>query len=568
MDESRSPGAVPTSGTSVSPRTASLPHQRILVLGATGYVGGRLVPRLLDSGYLVRCLVRSPDKLRGMAWADDVEVVRGDLLGPEDLPAAFADVGAVFHLVHSMGSATSFVDADRRIARAVAQAAAEAGVERIVYLSGLGELDEHSSAHLRSRAEVGEVLLAGPVPTTVLRAAVIIGSGSASFEMLRHLVERLPVMVTPRWVNTRIQPIAIRDVLRYLIAVLSATDGRNHVYDIGGPDVLSYLEMMQRYAAIAGLPRRLVLRVPVLTPKLSSHWVGFVTPVPVGLAKPLVESLRQEVVVGTGGEDVTDVAPGPTIPYERALRLALDRIRDHEVETSWRDAELADRSPADPYPGDPAWAGGTLLTDARSARAESPAHDVFRVVCGIGGERGWPTHGWAWKVRGWIDHLVGGVGLRRGRRDPDALRVGDALDFWRVEDVRPPRTDHDPHAAQGVLRLRAEMRLPGRAWLEFRVLPVGGPSGEGAPGPDALLDPRTGAATLHQRALFAPKGLLGRCYWWAMLPFHALIFSAMVQRLAREAEILTSSGARTTRGAAPDAAAAGGSPARRHDRSA
>ncbi|HVM20324.1 MAG TPA: SDR family oxidoreductase [Egibacteraceae bacterium] len=500
----------------------------VLVLGASGYVGGRLVPRLLEHGYRVRCLARSPGKLAGNPWAADVEIVRGDLLEAEGLAEAFTGVTAVCHLVHSMGKATVFADADRTIARNVAAAAEAAGVGRIVYLGGLGEVDASTSDHLRSRAEVGQILLASGVPATVLRAAVIIGSGSASFEMLRHLVDKLPVMVTPRWVRTRVQPIAIRDVLRYLVGVIDDPTGDDHVFDIAGPDVLTYEQMMQVYAEVAGLPRRLVLTVPLLTPSLSSHWVNLVTPVPFGLAKPLVLSLAVEVVARSDGEDITALVPGACLPYRDAVAVALQRVRDLDVETSWRDAEVGGRDPADPYPGDPEWSGGTLLSDVRVARTTAPPLAVFGAVTAVGGERGWPTWRLLWEIRGLLDRLVGGIGLRRGRRHPTVLRVGDALDFWRVEEVRAP-----DDSGYGVLRLRAEMRLPGRAWLEFRTTPG-----------DA------GGTVLTQRALFAPKGLFGRLYWLAMAPFHPLIFASMAQALARQAERdgtrrVTSSGGRT-----------------------
>ena len=490
-----------------------------LVLGASGYVGGRLVPRLLAEGFAVRCLARSPQKLLASPWAADAEIIKGDLLDASSVGDAFAGADVVFHLVHSMGTAASFAEADRTIARNVAAAAEAAGVRRIVYLGGLGEIDETTSAHLRSRAEVGEILLASDVAVTVLRAAVIIGSGSASFEMLRHLVEKLPAMITPRWVRTRVQPIAIRDVLRYLVGVLDDRSDDDHVFDIAGPDVLTYQEMMQQYAAVAGLPRRLIVNVPVLTPALSAGWVNLVTPVPYGLAKPLVLSLAVEVVKRADGEDIARLVRGECLPYREAVRLALDRIRDLDVETSWRDAEIAGRSPAEPYPGDPQWSGGTLLRDVRTADTWAAPEFVFAAATRGGGERGWPSFDLLWEVRGLVDRLVGGIGLRRGRRDPDHLRIGDAVDFWRVEDLRPPAD-----AVPGVLRLRAEMRVPGRAWLEWRVEPT--PTG----------------ARLTQRALFAPKGVLGRLYWLAMAPFHPPIFTSMVVALARDAETLARAG--------------------------
>jgi uncharacterized protein YbjT (DUF2867 family) len=507
-------------------------------LGASGYVGGRLVPRLVESGYRVRCLARSPGKLVGSPWAGTAEILAGDLLRSDGLDTAFADVNAVIHLVHSMGKAASFADADRSIARNVVAAAERSGVQRIVYLGGLGEIEERTSPHLRSRAEVGQILLAARVPANVLRAAIIIGSGSASFEMLRHLTDKLPVMLTPKWVDNRIQPIAIRDVLRYLIGVLDDPSANDHVFDIGGPDVLTYVEMMQGYARVAGLHPRHVLKVPVLAPSLASHWVNLVTPVPFGLAKPLVLSLTNEVVVRPvgqgGGEDIGQLVPGDCVPYAQALELALARIRDHDVSTSWRDAEIAGRSPAEPYPGDPEWSGGVLLSDVRTAATPAAPPYVFAAVCRIGGQRGWPTHAWAWSIRGRLDRLVGGIGLRRGRRDPDRLRIGDALDFWRVEDIREPASPTKPSdsapagsgsGAAGLLRLRAEMRLPGRAWLEFRIDPSDG-----------------GGSLLGQRALFAPKGLPGRLYWWLLVPFHGPIFATMARKLARDAEELARRG--------------------------
>lgn len=512
--------------------------RRILILGATGYVGGRLAPRLIAAGHRVRCLVRDAGKLEGLTWAASADLVEGDLDDPARLDRAVAGVDVVYHLVHSMGGGRDFASQDRRIAHNVARTAAQAGVGRIIYLGGLSDGDgPRSSEHLRSRAEVAEVLATGPVPVTVLRAAVIIGSGSASFEMLRHLVEVLPVMVTPRWVRSRVQPIAIGDVLRYLIGVLDVDDTDDHVFDIAGPDVLTYQDMMRIYAEIQRLPRRIILNVPLLTPKLSSLWVGLVTPVPAAIARPLVAGLVSDAIAGDG-ENISRWVPGRCLPYRQALDLALRRIRDHEVETSWREADLASRGSAEPYPGDPAWSGGTLYTDVRTARSSAGVDDLFRVACGIGGDRGWPTHGWAWRLRGLLDRIVGGIGLRRGRRDPDTLRVGDALDFWRVVELTPPADDQPGH-----LRLLAEMRLPGRAWLEFRVASHGSGS------------------VLRQRALYVPRGLIGRLYWWAMLPFHRMIFPAMAAELTRLAEQpATSSGAPTAPHAAPGAGAAAADP--------
>ncbi|MFD5462852.1 SDR family oxidoreductase [Kitasatospora sp. NPDC127059] len=482
-----------------------------LVTGATGYIGGRLVPQLLAAGHRVRCLARDPGRLRDQPWRDQVEVATGDVTRPETLDGAFDGVEVAYYLVHSLGTGSDFEATDRRAARAFAHAAARAGVGRIVYLSGLlpaGVPEAGLSPHLRSRAEVGRVLRSAGVPTAELRAAVIIGSGSASFEMLRYLTERLPAMVTPRWVNTRIQPIAVRDVLRYLVAAAGLPPEVDRAFDIGGPEVLTYRLMMQRYARAAGLPPRLIVPVPVLTPALSSLWVGLVTPVPGPLARPLVESLRHEVVCHE--HDIARWIPDPPqglTGFDRAVELALRRIREAGVTTRWSSASLPG-APSDPLPTDPDWAGGSLYQDLRERRVAADPAALWRVVEGVGGENGWYSVPFAWALRGTVDRLAGGVGLRRGRRDPDRLRVGDALDFWRVEEIEPGR----------LLRLRAEMRLPGLAWLELRVDPDG-----------------AGGALYRQRALFHPHGLAGHAYWWSVAPFHSLVFDAMARNITERA---------------------------------
>ncbi len=480
----------------------------VLVTGATGYIGGRLVPELLAAGYGVRCLARSPAKLAGEPWVDDVEIVEGDVTDPASLHRALDGVTAAYYLVHSMGGHADFADNDRRAADTFRQAADDTpSLEQIVYLGGLG--DEHDpklSPHLASRHEVGRVLAAGRVPVTELRAAVIIGSGSASFEMLRNLTDVLPVMVTPRWVSTRCQPVAIRDILHWLVRSIGTPDARGRVLEVGGPDIVTYEEMMRAYARVARLPRRLVIRVPLLTPRLSSHWIGLVTPLPVDLARPLIDSLVNEVVVLD--HSVQGVMPHHALSLVEALELAARRVADRAMPSRWSDADLPGRTPADPMPTDPDWAGGTLLTDEQAATSTAPPEAVFAVVEGIGGDRGWYVAGWLWTIRGLIDALMGGIGMRRGRRHPDTLHVGDALDFWRVEAIDRPNE----------LRLRAEMRLPGDAWLEWRVEPDGSGS------------------VLHQAAIFHPRGLLGRLYWYALIPFHALIFTRLCERLAAAAE--------------------------------
>lgn len=479
----------------------------VLVTGASGYIGGRLVPELLAAGHRVRCLARTPSKLDDQRWIDGVEVVAGDVTDPTSLADALDGVDVAFYLVHSMGGPADFDATDRQGAATFRDAAAAASVGRIVYLGGLGRDDDPTlSRHLRSRHEVGAVLAAGPVPVTELRAAVIIGSGSASFEMLRYLVEVLPVMITPRWVDNRCQPIAIRDVLAHLVAAADDEGADDRCLEIGGPDVLTYREMMQTYAEVAGLPRRRVLSVPVLTPELSSRWVGLVTPLPAGLARPLVESLINEVVV----HHPTPPPPGrpAPMPFREAVERAVERSAALQVSTRWSDATLSGHSPADPLPTDPDWSGGSVLMDHQRARSGASPIAVYATVSGIGGDRGWYVTPFLWQLRGWADKLVGGVGMRRGRRHPDDLWVGDALDFWRVEAAEPG----------ALVRLRAEMRLPGEAWLQWTIEP----DGEGS--------------VLDQKAIFSPRGLFGRAYWYVLVPFHAVIFARMCRKLAEAAE--------------------------------
>lgn len=487
------------------------PAPLCLVTGATGYIGGRLVPELLAAGHRVRCLARSPERLRDHPWAGETEVVRGDVTDAASVAEAMRGVDVAYYLVHALGAGKDFEETDRRAARIFGERARDAGVRRVVYLGGLtpaGVPERELSPHLRSRAEVGRILLASGVPTTVLRAAVVLGSGSASFEMLRYLTERLPVMITPSWVRTRIQPVAVRDVLRALVGSAGMPADVNRAFDIGGPDVLTYREMMIRYAAVAGLPRRLILPVPVLSPGLSSHWVGLVTPVPASIARPLTESLRHEVVCRE--HDIARYVPDPPghpVDFDEAVRLALQRVRDAQVTTRWSSASLPG-APSDPLPTDPDWAGGSLYTDCRDLPVDASREALWRVIEGIGGDNGWYSFPLAWAVRGWLDRLVGGVGLRRGRRDAARLRVGDSLDFWRVEEIEPG----------SLLRLRAEMRLPGLAWLEMYAETDG-----------------AGRTRYRQRALFHPHGLLGQAYWWGVSPFHAVVFGGMARNIARAA---------------------------------
>jgi uncharacterized protein YbjT (DUF2867 family) len=477
----------------------------ILVTGATGYIGGRLVPQLLSKGYRVRCLARDPERLRGRDWTGQVEVVAGDVLDRGSLGPALAGCEAAYYLVHSMaGGEGSFCERDLRAARNFASAAAEAGLERIIYLGGLGRRSERLSKHLTSRHEVGDVLRGGPVPATELRAAMIIGSGSASFEMLRALVSRLPAMVCPRWVTNRTQPIAIRSVLAYLTGCLEHPATAGQVLDIGGPDVLTYKEMMERFAAITGR-RRLILVVPVLTPRLSAYWANLVTPVPAAVAFPIIEGLKSETVCED--DRITAMVPVEPVSFEEAVRSALEEVRLHEVETRWTNASLPRRDrgrrafvPAD-FP----------IRDEQRVACGTSAGALFDRVRCIGGDVGWYYADLLWRVRGGMDRALGGVGLRRGRRDPVDVFVGDAIDFWRVEDVIPGER----------LLLHAEMKVPGDAWLEFRVRPLGA-------GGDR--------SELVQTAYFRPTPWWGRLYWGLLYPIHRKIFRGMARGIARAAE--------------------------------
>lgn len=484
----------------------------VLVLGATGYIGGRLVPRLLRAGYRVRVLVRSAAssrrRLGRVEGADAVDIVEGDANDPEAMATAADGVDVLYYLVHGMAGGTDFERRDRETAEIVARAAAEASVSRIVYLGGLHPDGENLSPHLRSRVEVGRVFLDSPVPALVLQAGVVIGSGSASFEMVRHLTDVLPYMPAPRWVRNHIQPIAVRDVMHYLLAAARVEQGVNDAVDIGGPDVLRYGQMMNGYAVEAGLPQRAIASLPVFTPGLASHWVNVVTPVPRAIARPLIASLQHDCVMHD--HRIDEIIPPPPeglTPYRRAVALALGRLRDDAIETSWQDADVSG-APSDPIPSDPEWAGRTVFTDARSATTPASAERLWAVVVGIGGENGWYSSPFLWAIRGWMDRVVGGVGLRRGRRSRTDLDVGDAVDFWRVEAIEEGR----------MLRLRAEMKVPGLAWLEMRVTPEGSGS------------------RYDQRAVFFPQGLTGRLYWFAVLPFHGFIFRGMANRIAAAAD--------------------------------
>lgn len=477
----------------------------VFVTGVTGYVGGRLVPSLLEAGYAVRVLVRSkPERLRGRPWFGDVEIVTGDVLQSGEWTSTLQGVAVAYYLIHSMGGHAEFRQRDIEAARNFAEAAAAAGVGRIIYLGGLGDPASNLSEHLRSRHETGEALRAAGVPVTEFRAGMVVGSGSLSFEMLRNLAERLPVMICPRWVFTRTQPIAIRDVLSYLVLAVDVSESAGRIIEIGGADVLSYADMMKTYADVRGL-RRYFLPVPVLSPRLSSYWVHWMTPIPAAIARPLIEGLRNEMTVQNdlAGKLFPQIEP---LGFKRAVQLALVQVEEGRIETIWSDALASSQGD---LPGVYLTQEQGVLIERRQLRVEAPPAVVFRTFAGIGGARGWPAFNALWTLRGLLDRLAGGVGARRGRRHPDNLRVGDALDFWRVEAVEPDR----------LLILQAEMKLPGRGWLKFEAVPE-----------------NDGQSTrLVQTAYFASKGLWGLLYWYGVYPLHQVVFSKMIQEIGAQA---------------------------------
>lgn len=471
----------------------------VLLTGATGYVGGRLLSALSAAGHRVRCLARRPEFLASRVSAD-VEIVRGDCLDASTLPAAMRGVDVAYYMVHSMGSTGNFAEQDRAAARNFGVAAQAAGVRRIVYLGGLGRQGDQLSPHLRSRQETGEILRACGVPTVELRASIVLGSGSLSFELIRALVERLPVMICPRWVRTPAQPIAIEDVIAYLLACIDLPPGPSRIFEIGGADCVSYADIMQEYARQRGL-RRWMVPVPLLTPWLSSLWLGLTTPLYARVGRKLIDSVENETVVRD------DAALRAFAIRPMGLRLAIARAMQNEdrefAATRWSDALSSAGAP-------PAWGGirfGTRLVDSRAVHVDVAPQAAFGPIRRIGGANGWYYGSWLWRLRGFLDLLVGGVGLRRGRRNPHEPVVGEALDFWRIESYEPNRR----------LRLVAEMRLPGRAWLEFEV------------------EPDDRGSLIRQTAVFDPAGLLGLLYWYGIYPLHNRVFSGMIRAIAARA---------------------------------
>jgi uncharacterized protein YbjT (DUF2867 family) len=476
------------------------PHddRHVLLTGATGYVGGRLLTQLVNRGYRVRCLARNPTNLANWVPAG-VEVVAGDVTDRGSLAAAFAQIDAAFYLVHAMGDASAFEARERTGAVNFGAAAQAAGVKRIVYLGGLGDDRSDLSPHLRSRQQVGRILRESGVPTIELRASIVIGSGSLSFELVRALTEHLPVMITPRWVSVLAQPIGIQDLLAYLVEALDVPITQSTVVEVGGADQVSYLAMMREYARQRGL-RRVMIRVPLLTPRLSSLWLGLVTPVYARVGRKLIESIRHPTVVTTDvARRLFSVRP---VGVAEAIRAALDNEDREFAETRWSDAMSAAGHPG----ASPSIHSGLRLTDRREVEVQATPSQCFATVAGLGGRMGWPPYTWLWRIRGFIDLVCGGVGMRRGRPEGRALRVGDPLDFWRVEQYQPGER----------LRLAAEMKVPGRAWLEFSVVPRAG-----------------GSSLIRQTAEFDPRGLAGLLYWYLLVPVHALVFRGMLRSVAR-----------------------------------
>jgi len=480
------------------------PH--LLVTGATGYIGGRLIPKLLEEGYPVRVLVRDPARLQGRPWLKRVEIAQGDALDPESLRQALSGISMAYYLIHGRQGGKDSAGRDLVAARNFARAAEESALERILYLGELVDPTAPLSPYLRARHETGYILRQGRVPVTEFRAGMIVGSGSLLFEMVRYLSELQPVFVCPSWFFTQAQPIAIRDVLSYLTLALSKPETAGQLLEIGGETVLTYAQMLLEYSRLRGLKRWLI-PTPIYAPHLSAYWIHMVTPVTYNALLPLIEGLHLESVVrdNLARQMLPEIEP---LNFETAARYALVKVEQGDVQTSWSDALVTSAGDAPPYlfkleEG--------MFLEKRQLLLEVSPDAVFRSFTGIGGKRGWMYMDWAWALRGWMDKLVGGVGLRRGRRHPDEIRAGESLDFWRVESLTPNR----------YMRLRAEMKVPGGAWLEF------------------LAEPQeNGQTLLAQTAYFAPKGLFGYLYWYAMWPFHRFIFDGMIRKLAERAKAM------------------------------
>ena len=480
-------------------RENTFKNKLIMLTGATGYVGGRLLQMLEQHGYRVRCMARRPENLVPRV-GPSTQVVKGDVLDLVSLQSALKGVSVAYYLVHSMSSEGSFEENDRKAAHNFGNIAKAAGVERIIYLGGLGNDDDDLSPHLRSRQEVGKILRQSGVPLLEFRASIVIGSGSLSFQLIRSLVERLPIMITPKWVQVSAQPIAIEDLIEYLEAALFVPDSGCRVYEIGGADQVSYADIMRIYGSCRNIGVRMI-PVPFLSPHISSLWLGLITPLYARIGRKLIQSIvHPTVVCDESALKVFNIQP---MGVDDAIRRAIDNEDKEFAETRWSDSLSSSGKMF-------SWFGvsfGSRLVDSRTIKVNMPPKFIFKPIQRIGGNTGWYAWNWLWQLRGFIDLLVGGVGMRRGRAHFEILRVGDTVDFWRVEELDPNR----------LLRLIAEMKMPGRAWLEFEVV-----------GDDF-------SSTIRQTAIFDPVGLLGLIYWYALYPLHQLVFAGMLRGIADKA---------------------------------
>lgn len=482
----------------------------ILVTGATGYVGGRLVPRLVEAGYRVRCMSRDPERLKGRSWREQVEVVQGDALNKESVVAAMQGVSVAYYLIHGFQGDKLDARRDMAAARNFAEASEEAGIERIIYLGELVDTTDYLSPYLRARHETGYILRWNSrVPVTEFRAGMIVGSGSVLFEMIRYLSEREFLFICPRWFLSMAQPIAIRDVLSYLIDALETPESEGKMIEIGGADRLTYADMLFAYARERGL-KRFLIPTPFYVPRLSAYWIHMVTPIHWRIVLPLIEGLRAKLVVhdDLAKKLFPQIKP---LDFQTATYLALRRVKIDKVETSWSDALVTTAGDVKPYTFT---VEEGLMIEKRQVMVELPPEPIFQAYTGLGGDRGWLYMDWAWAIRGWLDKLVGGVGLRRGRRHPDEIWTGESLDFWRVEEIEPNR----------MMRLRAEMKVPGDAWLQFESIPQ-----------------EDGKTLLRVNAYFDVHGVMGLLYWYSMYPFHKFIFDGLTNRLASRARVLAHS---------------------------
>jgi uncharacterized protein YbjT (DUF2867 family) len=476
--------------------------KKILVTGATGYIGSLLIPELITMGYHVRCMVRDEKKVREQDWYTVAEIIVADVFDKKSLVDTMFDIDAAYYLVHSMAAGNDFHEQDLIAARNFGQSAAKAGVKQIIYLGGLGDPESELSIHLRSRQESGKALRESGVPVTEFRAAVIVGSGSISFEMIRYLTERIPVMICPSWVYTKTQPIAIYDVISYLLSALQTIECLGQIIEIGGADVITYKQMMLGYAQVRGL-RRFMIPVPVLTPRLSSYWVHLVTPIASSIAQPLIDGLKNEVVIRNTKVQTIFPQIKPK-SYKDAVSEALSPLQSMKI-VPGGDIDVS-QGPLIPIS---VFTEKGMIIEKRQIQIQASPETVFECFSSIGGQTGWLYMNWAWQIRGWLDSLLGGVGMRRGRKDQNSLLPGDTIDFWYVETVIPNQ----------LICLRSEMKLPGKAWLQFETYHI-----------------KNNCSLLVQSVCYAPKGLIGILYWYLLYPIHRLVFDGLFRKIVRQTD--------------------------------